>query len=162
MHADPSVMQFMPRLLGAEECNALVAHNLRHFREHGFGLWSIEVVGVRPYLGYAGLLRTSFEAPFTPCVEIAWMLARDGWGHGYAVEAAAAVIQRAFGELGLTEIVSFTVPSNTRSRRVMERLGMAQDAAGNFEHPRLPEGHGLRQHVLYRLSRARWERASDV
>jgi RimJ/RimL family protein N-acetyltransferase len=152
MHADPSVMQFMPRLLGAEECNALVAHNLRHFREHGFGLWSIEVVGVRPYLGYAGLLRTSFEAPFTPCVEIAWMLARDGWGHGYAVEAAAAVIQRAFGELGLTEIVSFTVPSNTRSRRVMERLGSmsctgSAGRAGSeprtFEPPQRPETKGL-------------------
>ena len=55
------------------------------------------------------------------------------------------------------EIVSFTVPANTRSRRVMERLGMTHDPAEDFDHPRLPEGHPLRRHVLYRLSRARWE-----
>lgn len=82
------------------------------------------------------------------------MLARDAWGRGYAVEAARAICERAFGELGLAEIVSFTVPWNIRSRRVMERVGMVHDAAGSFEHPRLPEGHPLRRHVLYRLTKA--------
>jgi RimJ/RimL family protein N-acetyltransferase len=94
-----------------------------------------------------------FEAAFTPCVEIGWRLARDHWGHGYACEAAGAVLAFGFEQLGLPEIVSFTVAANTRSRRVMERIGMTRDPAEDFLHPLLPEGHPLRRHVLYRKSR---------
>ena len=57
----------------------------------------------------------------------------------------------AFEELGLEGIVSFTVPENLRSRRVMEKMGMTHDASDDFDHPNLPEGHPLRRHVLYRL-----------
>jgi RimJ/RimL family protein N-acetyltransferase len=59
----------------------------------------------------------------------------------------------AFEELGLGGIVSFTVPENMRSRRVMEKMGMTHDASDDFDHPNLPEGHPLRRHVLYRLRR---------
>jgi RimJ/RimL family protein N-acetyltransferase len=59
----------------------------------------------------------------------------------------------AFEKLGLEEIVSFTVPENMRSRRVMEKIGMTHDAWDDFDHPNLPEGHPLRRHVLYRLRR---------
>jgi RimJ/RimL family protein N-acetyltransferase len=51
----------------------------------------------------------------------------------------------------LSEIVSFTVPANVRSIRVMERIGMRHDPADDFDHPRLPPGHRLKHHVLYRL-----------
>ena len=60
-----------------------------------------------------------FHAPFTPCVEIGWRLSHDHWGHGYATEAARAALVFAFRELKLDEVVSFTVPGNLRSRRVM-------------------------------------------
>jgi RimJ/RimL family protein N-acetyltransferase len=60
-------------------------------------------------------------------------------------------VEFGFRKLGLTEIVSFTVPANVRSRRVMEKLGMTHEAAENFEHPVLAAGHPLRRHVLYRL-----------
>ena len=154
MHADPLVMQFMPAVLGDDQCSVLVERNLEHWREHGFGLWSLEVKGGPTFVGYAGLLRTSFVAPFTPSVEIDWMLARDAWRQGYAVEAASAICMRAFDVLGIDELVSFTVPENSRSRRVMERLGMKRNETEDFDHPRLPEGHSLRRHVLYRLTRA--------
>ena len=42
-----------------------------------------------------------FEAPFMPATEIGWRFAREAWGHGYATEAARAVLERAFSELGL-------------------------------------------------------------
>jgi ribosomal-protein-alanine N-acetyltransferase len=84
---------------------------------------------------------------------VGWRLARHAWGRGYAVEAAREAVAVAFDVIGVDEVVSFTVPANQRSRRVMERLGMTHDPAGAFEHPRLPEGHPLRPHVLYRLPR---------
>jgi RimJ/RimL family protein N-acetyltransferase len=55
--------------------------------------------------------------------------------------------------LGLDSLVSFTVPENLRSRRVMEKIGMTHDPRDDFDHPLLPEGHPLRRHVLYRLTR---------
>jgi RimJ/RimL family protein N-acetyltransferase len=159
MHADPAVMEFMPNTLDAAQCDGLIARNARHFAQHGIGLWSLEVVGGQPFIGYAGLLRTPFAAPFTPCVELAWMLAWDFWGHGYAFEAARTVCERAFGDWGFEELVAFTVPANIRARRLMARLGMIHHEAEDFAHPRLPEGHPLRRHVLYRLTKTRWRSA---
>ena len=100
----------------------------------------------------------SFEAHFTPCVEVGWRLARALWGQGYATEAARASVEFAFTRLALDEIVSMTVPANLRSRRVMKRLGLSRNAADDFMHPLLPEGDPLRPHVLYRLGRTQFGR----
>ncbi|HYI01971.1 GNAT family N-acetyltransferase [Hyalangium sp.] len=156
MNADPRVMEHFPALLSRQETEAQVARIRAHFAEHGWGLWALEVPGVAPFIGFVGLSTVSFTAPFTPAVEVGWRLAPAHWGSGYATEGARVALGVAFGELGLAEVVSFTVPSNVRSRRVMERLGMHHAPAEDFEHPRLPEGHPLRRHVLYRLRRAGW------
>jgi RimJ/RimL family protein N-acetyltransferase len=58
--------------------------------------------------------------------------------------------------LKLQQITAFTVPLNKRSMRVMERIGMSRDLPGDFEHPKLPPGHPLRPHVLYRMNRTEW------
>jgi len=99
----------------------------------------------------------SFETHFTPCVEIMWRLRRASWGLGLATEAARECLRFAFEQLALPEVVSFTVPANARSRAVMIRLGMRHDASDDFEHPRLPAGHPLRPHLLYRLRREEWQ-----
>jgi len=100
----------------------------------------------------------TFEAHFTPAVEVGWRLGPAFWGKGYASEAARAALRIGFEELNLDQIVSFTVPANKASWAVMERLGMTRDAGRDFDHPRLPVGHLLRQHVLYRLTREAWRR----
>ena len=153
LNADPRVMEHYPATLTREESDAFVRERIvPHFDEHGFGLWAVEVPGVAPLVGYAGLSVPAFEADFTPCVEIGWRLAHEHWGRGYATEAARVALDFGFSEADLEEVVSFTVPANRRSIAVMERLGMT--FAGEFEHPRLPPGHRLRRHVLYRLPRA--------
>ena len=86
-------------------------------------------------------------------MEVGWRLAADQWGRGYATEGARAALGYGFDTLGFEEIVSFTSAINRRSWRVMERLGMMRDAAGDFEHPNVPEGHPTRPHVLYRIRR---------
>jgi len=123
-----------------------------HFRSNGFGLYAAELQTDGRFIGYVGLQTTTFEAHFVPCVEIGWRLASDVWGQGLATEGARAVVRYAFQELRLDEIVSFTVPANRRSTRVMQKIGMTRDAADDFEHPNLPIGHALRRHVLYRLA----------
>ena len=151
-NADPRVMEYFPATLTRAESDALVARIEAHFGTHGFGLWAAEVPGVADFIGFVGLNVPSFTAHFTPCVEIGWRLAAAHWGQGYATEGAQAVLDFAFRQLGLVEIVSFTVVANTRSRRVMERLGMHRDPADDFDHPALPAGHPLRRHVLYRIA----------
>jgi RimJ/RimL family protein N-acetyltransferase len=156
LNADPRVMQHFPGLLTRAESDTRARQIGEHFEQRGFGLWALEVVGSAPFIGFTGLSVPSFETQFTPCVEIGWRLAFPFWGKGYATEAASAVLQFAFRELGLTEVVSFTVPANARSRAVMERIGMRHCPGEDFDHPNLPEGHPLRHHVLYRLRRDEW------
>jgi RimJ/RimL family protein N-acetyltransferase len=151
LNADPEVMRHFPAPLTREQSDAFAARNEAHLARFGFGLRAVEVLGVTPFAGYVGLAVPAFEAAFTPCVEIGWRLARAFWGQGYATEAAHAVVTFAFEALRLRELVSFTVPENVASRRVMEKLGMTRDPAEDFDHPGLPAGHPLRRHVLYRL-----------
>jgi RimJ/RimL family protein N-acetyltransferase len=155
MNADPRVMEHFPALLSQEESDARLARIDAHFEEHGFGLWAVEVVRDAPFAGLIGLAVPRFEAAFTPCVEIGWRLAAEHWGHGYATEGARAALAFGFEALGLQEVLSFTVPANVRSRRVMEKLGMTHCPDEDFDHPLVPEGHRLRRHVLYRIARPR-------
>lgn len=152
MNADPRVMEFYPARLSREETDALVDRIEAHFLERAFGLLAAELKDTGAFLGYIGLSVPGFEAHFTPCVEIGWRLAAEYWGRGLATEGATAVLAYGFENLKLQEIVSFTVPSNMRSRRVMEKIGMRYDPQDDFDHPSLSEGHPLRRHVLYRAA----------
>lgn len=152
MNADPRVMEHFPATLSREESRALMARIESIFERHGFGAWACERKDSGEFIGFTGLSVPSFEAHFMPCVEIAWRIAHAQWGHGFAPEAARAALDAAFGPLALPEVLSFTAVVNTRSRRVMEKIGMRHDPAGDFDHPALPEGHPLRRHVLYRIT----------
>jgi RimJ/RimL family protein N-acetyltransferase len=151
MNSDPRVREFFPRLLSRAESDQEVDWLEKHFREHGFTFFAAELRKSEEFIGFNGLAVPSFEAHFTPCVEVGWRLAPNYWGRGLATEAARAVLNYGFETLRMGEIVSFTVPANVRSRRVMEKIGMTHNPADDFDHPRVPEGHPLRRHVLYRV-----------
>ena len=154
MNADPAVMEHFPAALSREESDALVSRIEDGFAHHPFGLWATEVRATGDFIGFVGLAVPGFDAPFMPTVEVGWRLARAGWGHGYASEGATETLRYAFENVGLDEVVSFTSTTNLRSQRVMQRIGLHHDE--DFDHPRLPEGHRLRRHVLYRITREEW------
>ena len=155
LNADPRVVEFLPGGLTREESDARADRIEAHFERHGFGLWAVEIPGITKFAGFIGLSIPSFKAHFTPCVEIGWRLDADYWNRGYATEGARAAAEFGFESLQLSEIVSYTVPANVRSRRVMEKIGMIHSPSEDFDHPVLPEDHPLRRHVLYRLARPR-------
>jgi len=157
MCADPQVMRYFPEPLTRLEAAALIGRIRGHFNEYGFGLWALERKDSGAFIGMTGLLNVNFDAPFAPAVEIGWRLARRHWGLGFASEAAWTCLRCAFAQLRLEEVVSFTSEINLPSQKVMQAIGMVQDLQGSFEHPRLPSGHPLRPHVLYRIDRAHWE-----
>jgi RimJ/RimL family protein N-acetyltransferase len=157
LNADPLVTRHLPALLTRQQSDALVDRFFDQIRRNGYGLWAVEVQASGEFIGFVGLSHPTWQAAFTPCTEIGWRLARSAWGQGYATEAANAALATAFGPLGLAEVVSFTTGHNERSQQVMQRIGMARDPFEDFDHPQVAEGP-LRRHVLYRISRATWER----
>ncbi len=156
LNADPRVMEFFPAKLERAASDALIAKIRLNLARDGYGLYAAEVRETGQFIGFVGLAVPNFEAPFMPAIEIGWRLARRAWGQGFASEAAAAVRDRAFSDLGLQALVSFTAEWNVPSRRVMERIGMTHDPADDFVHPKIAPGHKLAPHVLYRLSKKQW------
>jgi RimJ/RimL family protein N-acetyltransferase len=155
LNADAEVMRYFPSLQTAAQTDAGIDAWLTQFREQGWSNWAVERRDNGECIGFVGLSVPRRVLPFSPCVEIGWRLQRSAWGHGYATEAARACLRVGFETLGLAEIVSFTALGNAPSRAVMQRIGM-HDAHQDFEHPALPEGHPLRPHCLYRLTRSQW------
>ncbi|WP_458093499.1 GNAT family N-acetyltransferase [Roseomonas sp. WA12] len=156
LNGDPVVMRHFPAPLSRADADAFL-DRIRAYREmRGFGIRAVEVDGA--LAGMCGLAQVTFEADFTPAVEIAWRFLPAYHGRGLATAAARLCLAQGFGDLGLERIVAFTSPENERSWRLMERLAMRR--AGFFGHPRLTPEHRLHRHVLYLLDRADWERTA--
>ncbi|MEV4168993.1 GNAT family N-acetyltransferase [Nonomuraea sp. NPDC049709] len=153
LNADPEVMRHFPNRLTREQSDAMVDRIERDFGVFGYGLWALEERASGRFIGFTGLVLQTFDAPFLPAVEIGWRLTRSAWGQGYATEAARRALGYGFEEAGLDEIISMTAVGNTRSRAVMERLGMTHDAAEDFDHPWVARDSPIRRHVVYRLKR---------
>jgi RimJ/RimL family protein N-acetyltransferase len=152
MNADPDVRRHFPGVLTAEQAAAEGQRCRDAIAQRGWGLWALELPGEMTFAGFVGLNVPHYDAPFVPAVEIGWRLARAAWGHGFATEAAGAALAFAAGRPGVPGVVAITVPGNAPSLRVMQRLGMVRDIAGDFDHPRIAAGHPLRHHVLYRTA----------
>ena len=155
MNADPAVMEFFPSVLNRQASDASIEAWQSQFAERGWSDWAVEVLETGAFIGFVGLTVPVRSLPFSPCVEIGWRLARAHWGRGYVTEAARQVLRIGFEQFSLDEIVSFTAVRNERSRAVMERIGMHRD--DDFDYPAFAEGHPLRRHCLYRLSRQQWK-----
>lgn len=156
MNADPAVTRFLPAPISRAASDAMVDRIETGFQALGYGLWALERRDTGEFIGFTGLAVPRFEAAFTPAVEVGWRLRHSAWGNGYATEAGAEALRVGFDVVGLDEIVSFTVPANEPSRRVMQRLGLTHDPADDFHHPLLVPASPLRRHVLYRISRTRF------
>ena len=150
LNADPLVMEFFPKTIERGASDEMAAIIQARLVRDGYGLWAVEIPGETDFAGFIGLQHVPFESHFTPALEIGWRLARAAWGRGLATEGALAALAFAHDELGWVEVVSMTSVVNERSRRVMEKIGMTRDPGDDFDNPRVPEGHALRRHVLYR------------
>jgi len=151
MNADPRVREFFPSILTREQSDAEVRHFQSTYERDGFCMFAAELIATGQFAGFIGLQTMNFVVPLLaqPAVEIAWRLSRVHWGKGLATEGARGAIRYAFVTLRLRELVAITVPTNLRSRRVMDKIGMKHLPELDFDHPRVPVGHAFRAHVLY-------------
>ena len=148
--SDPVVMENLGPLLTRAESDAVVDRLDGYVDSHGYSFWAIErrVDGV--FLGFCGLKPGAEDTPIAGLVEIGWRLGGGFWGQGYAREAAQASLDWAWAK-GIDSVVAITTPGNRRSWGLMERLGMARLADGDFDHAKAIER--LRAHITYRISR---------
>ena len=151
LNADPVAMEFFPRTYTPEESRAGAALLRDKLARDGYGWFVAEVKDKFPFAGVIALAEVPFEAPFTPAFEVGWRFLPETWGQGYATEGARAAVDFAFESLGFSELVAMTATTNLRSQRVMQKLGMTHAPEDDFDHPRLPPGHPLQRHVLYRI-----------
>jgi len=159
MTADTEVMRHFPAPLSRAQSDAWIDRMSRKIEERGWGFWAMDYLaeGAAPqFAGFTGLHIPDPEFPCGPCVEVGWRLAQRFWGLGLATEAARLSLRAGFESLGLQEIVAMTTLRNTRSRAVMQRLGMQESPADEFDHWAYPADSPERRCCIYRLSRARW------
>ncbi|EJL81260.1 acetyltransferase, ribosomal protein N-acetylase [Polaromonas sp. CF318] len=159
MTADPEVMRHFPAPLSRAQSDAWIDRMSRKIEERGWGFWAMDYLaeGAAPqFAGFTGLHIPDPELPFGPCVEVGWRLAQRFWGLGLATEAARLSLRAGFESLGLQEIVAMTTLRNTRSRAVMQRLGMQESPGDEFDHWAYPADSPERRCCIYRLPRARW------
>ena len=156
INSDPVVMEYYPSIMNKTESYEMASNLKSLISKRGWGFWAVEETIKKQFIGFVGLHEPIQELPFSPCVEIGWRLSKEFWGKGYATEAAKAAMKIAFQHLNLLKIYSFTSVANLRSRAVMERLNMV-NTNQNFEHPKVPVGNPLREHVLYELTKEQWK-----
>ena len=140
MHADPEVMKTLGGLRSEEQTREYLQANLEHWDRYGFGLWILRELPGSAMIGRSALRHVDIEG--RPEIELGYALFSDYWGRGFATEAVKAMLELAFEQLAISELVAFCLPDNAASRRVIEKSG------GIFEREAL---HCGLRHVLYRF-----------
>ena len=156
--SDPLVMATLGPVMTLAQVALRVSQMQAMQAEFGHCFWALERVDDARLLGWCGII-CGTAGPVNGKAELGWRLASDCWGHGYASEAARGAIDWGFANLAGDALWAITTVTNTRSRAVMDRLGMHHRAALDFDHPQVPEGDPLRRHVAYSLERDSWSNA---
>ena len=117
----PDVRRFLfdGAALSGVEVAETIDESIGDFAARGFGVWLIELGSATGLIGTAGLRPLGSSG-----LEIFYSLAPGAWGHGYATEAARAVVEYGLGPLGLPEVLAEVDEGNAASVAVVKRLGM--------------------------------------
>lgn len=125
---------------GEAEVRANFAAKLARWETSGYGIWIFREAETGAFVGYCGLAPEVLDGRDE--VELLYAILPEYWGQGVTTALAAAILRVAFGELGLREVIAYTLTTNRGSRRVMEKNGFRYER--DIVHVGLP-------HVLYRV-----------
>jgi RimJ/RimL family protein N-acetyltransferase len=153
MNADPVIMHYFEAPMTREQSDEAIDRYLAAFDRDGFSFFAATLRATGTLAGTIGLqiMRDAVPDLPQPAIEIGWRLAQSAQGKGLATEGARAIVDYAFNQLGLNEVVAITALPNRASRHVMEKLGMTHRPELDFDHPRVPAGHQYQRHTLYSL-----------
>ena len=151
MNMDSDVMRYFPAALCEDETRSFYDAIQQEFTEYGYGLYAVEEKSSESFIGFIGFHWARFDMDFCPCIEIGWRLDKHFWNIGYATEGANACLEYGFSHLGFDKVVSFTSVENTASQRVMQKIGLRFEHY--FNHPKIKDGHPLKPHVFYCITK---------
>jgi RimJ/RimL family protein N-acetyltransferase len=146
MNSDPRVMATLGGVRTPEVTRGYFDRQVAHWEEHGFGWWIVRQPGTGEFIGRGGIRWVPIDG--SDQVEVGYGLMSEFWGKGLATELARESLRIGYTILNLPEIVSFTLPTNLASRRVMEKIGLHYEKDTIYAD--LP-------HVLYRQTAEQWK-----
>lgn len=150
----PAVMRWLGGVMVRADAEASLARMTMWQEERGYTFWVVERRADGALLGFCGLkIADAPTSSVTGACEIGWRLREDAWGQGYAKEAATATLDFAFGRLGVPEVVAITIPGNTPSWGLMEKLGMTRRPDLDYDDPRFEDA---RPAIVYTLEAGAW------
>lgn len=149
LNEDKDVMEFFPKTLSKIESDNFVLRINQKFKEYSYGLYAVDELATKNFMGFIGFGHPSFELGFSPFIEIGWRLGKQYWNKGYATEGALECIKYGFNKLKFQNIYAFTAKTNLKSERIMQKIGMGKYM--EFEHPKIEFGSKLKTHVLYKI-----------
>jgi len=150
LFAEPAVWKYpLRRPLTRVESERFLDRQIRHWEDHGFGMWAVERKGQEELVGYLGLAVPVWLPQVLPAVEVGWRLHPDCWGRGLATEGGRASLRHGFDVLQLDRVISIFEAENVASGRVMTKLGMSDWLV--TDDPR----HGVTLHVR-EITRDQW------
>lgn len=96
---------------------------LAPYAADGFGMYLMESKASGEPIGTCGLV----DRPGLEGIDIGFALHSAFWSRGYAVEAAAAVLEYARSSLGIQRVVAITNPDNLGSQAVLRKIGLGYE-----------------------------------
>jgi RimJ/RimL family protein N-acetyltransferase len=150
INADPQVMEFFAALQDLSQTTAFIERMQKQYSEKGFTYFASELLATGEFIGFIGLSVPTFEADFTPCVDMGWRLDKRYWNKGYATEGAKRCLDYGLTVLQLDAIVAICPEVNKKSEAVMRKIGMKKKFT--FSHPLLSDNARLRKCVLYEIT----------
>lgn len=136
MLADPEVMGYYPKCYSREEAAVWIERQMKRYARHRHGLWLVSDKESDRPVGQVGSLIQNVRGVEEK--EIAYLIHRPFWGHGFATEAAAACLDYAFGVLARSRVIALIRPENVPSQAVARKLGMTPELQrvqhSGFEH----------------------------
>ena len=149
MNADNETMRYFEKPLSVEESQAMMDRMRKMYEDRGYCYFAVELLKTGEFTGMIGLGRKTFEADFTPCVDIGWRLDKRFWNQGYASEGAKRCLVFVSGS-GISEVLSLASIGNHVPFQVMKKIRMSYWK--DFEHPDLVHKPDISTLQLYRIS----------
>jgi len=148
INSDEKAMEFFPCIPTKEQTTEFIERMKKQFEDKGFCYFAVDKLEDNDFIGFIGLSEQTYDADFTPCIDIGWRIKSSEWNKGFATEGAKRCLSYALDNLKLEKIYSIAPKINIRSEHIMSKIGLKKQY--EFEHPLLANDERLKYCVLYK------------
>lgn len=148
INSDEKVMEFFPGLPTISQTTEFVERMKKQFEDNKFCYFAVEKLEDNKFIGFIGLCEQSYNAEFTPCIDIGWRITSKEWHKGFATEGAKRCLEYGLNDLKIETIYSIAPKINTKSEHIMTKIGLQKQY--EFEHSLLTNNDRLKICVLYK------------